>query len=99
MLILKCILVLQSQIIDFKNNFSQADIPSVDPVFIEIPRDFNIYGGQCDGVIRLKKILYGQYQAACQWYENLRNGLLDRGFVVRKVDPCMFMSKTVVFVV
>ena len=31
---------LQSKIIDFTNAFSQEDIPSWDPVFIEIPRDF-----------------------------------------------------------
>ena len=33
------------------------------------------------------------------WYEKLRNGLLERSFVMRKVDPCLFMSKTVICVV
>ena len=28
-----------------------------------------------------------------------RNGLLDRGFVMSKVDPCLFMSKTFICVV
>ena len=36
MLILQYILGLQSQSIDFTNNFSQADIPSEKPVFIEL---------------------------------------------------------------
>ena len=39
-LILQCILGLQSQSIDFTNAFAQADIPSEESVFIEIPRDF-----------------------------------------------------------
>ena len=41
MLILQCILGLQSQSIDLKNAFAQADIPSGEPFFIELPRDFN----------------------------------------------------------
>ena len=36
----QCILGIQSQSIDFTDSFSQVDIPSGDPVFIEIPRYF-----------------------------------------------------------
>ena len=39
-LILQCILGFQSQTIDFTNDFAQADIPSEETVFVEIPRDF-----------------------------------------------------------
>ena len=56
-------------------------------------------GGQHDFVLRLKKILYGQSKAARLWYEKLQNGLLKRGFVMSKVDTCLFMSKTVICVV
>ena len=68
MLILQYILGFQSQSIDFTNAFSQADIPSGETVFIEIPRDFNSDGGQCDVVIGLNKRLYGQSKAAHLWY-------------------------------
>ena len=98
-LILQCILSLQSQSIDFKNAFDQADIPIGEPVFIEISRDFKSDGVQGDVVLRLKKILYGQAKAARLWYENLRNGLLERGFVMSRVNPCLFMYKTVIYVV
>ena len=50
-------------------------------------------------VLKLKKILYGQAEAARLWYENLLNGLLERDFVMSKVDPCLFISKTVICVV
>ena len=50
-------------------------------------------------IIRLNKILYGQSEAACLWHENLQNGLLDRGFVVSKVDPFMLMHNNMIFVV
>ena len=99
MLILQCIIGLLSKSIDFTNAFAQADIPSGEPVFIEIPLDFKSDAGQDDVVLKLKKSLYGQAEAARLWYEKLRNGLLERGFLMSKVDPCMFMSKTVICVV
>ena len=90
---------MQSQSIDFTNAFVQADIPSGDPVFIELPRDFKSDGGQHDGVLKLNKSLYGRAEAARLWYEKLGNSLLERGFVMSKVDTCLFMSKTVICVV
>ena len=74
-------------------------IPSGEPLFIELPRYFKSYVGQYDVVLRSNKILYGQAEAARLWYENLQNGLLERGFVMSKVYTCFFMSKTVICVV
>ena len=99
MFILKCILDLQSQIIDFTNVFDQADIPSEEPVFIELPSNFKSDGEQGDVVLRLNKILYGRAESARIWYEKLQNGLLDRSFVVGKVNPWIFVSKTLICVV
>ena len=93
MLILQCILGLQSQSIDFTNAFTQADIPSGEPAFIEPPRDFKSDGGQHDVVLKLKKSLYGQAKDARLWYEKLLNGVLERGFVVGKVDPCLSSAR------
>ena len=95
---LQCILGFQNQSIDFTNSFDQADIPSGEPFFIELPKDFKSDGGQHDVVLKIKKSLYGQAEAARLWYEKLRNGLLERGFLMSKVDPCLFMSKTVIYV-
>ena len=87
MLILQFILGLQSQIIYFKNAFAQADIPGGESVFIELSRYFKSDGGKHDVFIKLNKSLYGQVEAARLWYKKLRNGLLERGFVMSKVDP------------
>ena len=46
--------------------------------------------------LRLKKSLYGKAESAHIYDEKLKNSLLDRGFVASKVDPFMFMSKTVI---
>ena len=99
MLILQCNVGLQIQSIDFTNAFAQADILSWEPVLIEHPRDFKSDEGQHDVVLNFKKSLYGQAEAACLWYEYLRNGLLERGFVMRNVDSCLFISKNVICVV
>ena len=66
---------------------------------MSFPGNFKSDGGQHDVVIKLKEILYSQDEAASLWYEKLRNGLLERSFVTSKVDLCLFMSKTVIFVV
>ena len=87
MFILQCIIGLKIQSIDFTNSFAKAYIPSGETVFVEIPRYFKSGGGQHDVFIKSKKILYGQAKVARLWYENLRNGLLERGFVMIKVDP------------
>ena len=50
--------------IDFTNTFAQADIPSGETVFIELPRDFKSDWGKDDVVIKLKKSLYVQDEAA-----------------------------------
>ena len=60
---------LQSQSIDFTNAFAQSDIPIGEPVFIGIPRDFNIDGGKGNVVIILKKSLYVKTEAAHLWYK------------------------------
>ena len=87
MLILQCILGLQSQSIDFTNAFAQADIPRGEPVFIELNRHFKSGGGQYDIALRLKKILYGQAKTARLWYEKLQNGWLDCCFVMINFYP------------
>ena len=98
-LIFRFILGLQSQIIDFTNAFCHSDIPSGEPLFIELTRYFKSDVGQYDISLRLKKSIYDQAKSACLWYEKLRNSLLNSGFGVSKVDPCLFISKTGICVV
>ena len=69
MLILKYILVLQSLIIDLTNSFSQENIPSGEPVFIELPRYLKSDGGKCDVVLRSSKSVYFQDESTRLWYK------------------------------
>ena len=99
MLIFQCILGLHSKSINLTIDFVNAGIQSGDPIFIEPLRYLNIDGYQWYVVLWLKKRLHGQSKDTRLWFENLRNGLLYRNFVVSKVDPCLFMSKNIIFVV
>ena len=71
MLIFQCIIVLQSQCIDFKSAFSKAGIPIRVTVSIENTRDFKSDGSQCDVVPRLNKSVYCQAGDARPWCEKL----------------------------
>ena len=74
MLILQFSLGLQSQSIDFTDAFAQADVPIGETILIALSWYFRSDGGQDDVVLKLKKSLYGQAEAARLWYENFRNG-------------------------
>jgi transposase InsO family protein len=104
-LVLSTLLKLKSRQIDYTQAFPQA--PVDDDVFMRIPQGWSYDSVtkqlvQClddprsfdrEHFIRLKRNLYGVKQAARNWYIHLKNGLLGRGFVQSKIDPCLFIRK------
>ena len=79
--------------------FAQVDLPIGEPVLVGLPRYFHSDGKKHDVVLRLNKSLYGEAKSARLWYEILLNSLLDFGFAVIKVDPCLFMSNNWICVI
>jgi hypothetical protein len=61
-------------------------------VYVEQPPGFEDYK-KPNHVYKLKKTLYGLKQAARAWYERLRDFLLSKGFIMRKVDTTLFTKK------
>ena len=98
MFILQCIIGFQGQSIGIENSFAQACIPKGGHVFIEIARYSNNKKEKCDVVIVLKKILCGEAEAAKLRYLKFQDSLLYSSVVVKKMDPCFFMPKTVICV-
>ena len=86
-----------SRQIDYVLAFSQAPIDT--DVYCYLPAGFHIKGGnESDFVLKLEKNLYGTKQAAANWYEMLKNGLLKEGFKTSKIDPCLFLRKDAIIV-
>jgi hypothetical protein len=95
---LTAILGLHTRSIDFSiNAFAQALISDGKDVYIKVPKGFTPTIGR-DCVMKLKKSLYGSTTAPQLWYEKISKGLIDRGFVPSKMDPCLFISPTVLLV-
>jgi hypothetical protein len=110
-LVLSALLNLKSRQVDYTQAFPQA--PLEDDVFMRIPQGW-FYDATSQQLqpksddprffdrehfIRLKRNLYGVRQAARNWYLHLQKGLLGRGFVQSKIDPCLFIRKDCIIVV
>jgi hypothetical protein len=82
--------------VDYTNAFAQAHLQ--EEVYIEPPRGFTGADG-ADKVLKLLKSLYGLKQAPKTFFEKLRAGLLERGFIQSNIDPCLFMKDGMMCVV
>lgn len=76
--------------VDYTNAFAQAKLN--EHVYIKAPAGFDNSDKQ-PKVLRLIKSLYGLRQAPCTFFEKLKAGLLERGFIQSNHDPCLFMKK------
>ncbi|GJS85395.1 retrovirus-related pol polyprotein from transposon TNT 1-94, partial [Tanacetum coccineum] len=74
----------------------------VKTTFLYEPLKEEVYVNQTDGfvdpyhpdqVYRLKKALYGLKQAPREWYDELSNFLVSKGFSKGSIDPTMFITK------
>jgi hypothetical protein len=82
--------------VDYTNAFAQADLR--EEVYLECPKMFAPKSGN-DLVLKLIKSLYGLRQAPRTFFEKLRDGLLERGYVQSVNDPCLFMKQGIICVV
>ena len=82
--------------VDYTNAFVQADIN--EEVYLEYPRMFGPKSGT-NRVLKLNKSLYGLRQAPRTFFEKLRAGLLERGYIQSQIDPCLFMKNGILCVV
>ena len=83
--------------IDFTLAYPQADVEC--QLFMEIPKGFNVSGGNNNHCLKILKNIYGQRQAGWIWYLHLKKGLQACGFTQSQVDECVFYNNTVIFMV
>ena len=75
---------------DVKSAFLNGYINEL--VYVEQPPSFED-DKKPNHVYKLRKVLYGSKQAPRAWYEMLRDFLLSKGFIMRKVDTTLFTKK------
>ena len=89
---------LPSRSIDFILAFPQADLK--EDVYMELPVGMTLLtGDKKDKVLKLQKSLYGLKSAGKNWFDHLKGGLIRRGFKPSQIDPCVYMSETLVLLV
>ena len=82
--------------VDYTNAFAQAKLN--EEVYVEPPTGFANKDGQ-DKVLKLNTSLYGLKQAPRTFFQKLKEGLIERGFVQSDQDPCLFLKKNMICVV
>jgi hypothetical protein len=88
---------LESKSIDFILAFPQADL-DVD-IWMEPPTGIVVSGKDNKSrayVLKLKKSLYGLKQASLNWFEKLKQGLMDWGVTPSEIDPCLYLKENTV---
>ena len=82
--------------VDYTNAFAQAELK--EDVYVECPRLFGPASGK-DKVLHLRKSLYGLRQAPRTFFEKLKAGLQERGWIQSEIDPCLFLKLGMICVV
>jgi len=66
---------------------------------MELPTGIIISGKDNESrvyILKLKKSLYGLKQASLNWFEKLKQGLMDQGFTSSEIDPCLYLKENIV---
>jgi hypothetical protein len=77
---------LETRSIDLTLAFTPAPIDVL--TYLDLPTDFSVDGDPKFYILELKKNCYGLRQAGLNWFDTLRDHLLDLGFTQSVFDPC-----------
>ena len=86
---------LDSKAIDFVLAFPQADLE--EDIWMDLPIGFQVTTQTEEDsdrfyLLKLKANLYGLKQASYNWYEKLKQALVDRNFTPSDIDPCLYIG-------
>jgi hypothetical protein len=99
LLILECLLGLVSKQGNVTCAFLHAHLPKDEEVFLQMPRGFvqrNKRGNTW--VLKLKRTLYGLKQSPHAFWKFMVEKMANCDMVQSKLDPCLFISNTVIAV-
>ncbi len=97
-LLLAGIYKLDSKAIDFVISFPQAEL-DVD-IWMYLPTSFQVdtENESKRYILKLNKSLYGFKQASLNWFEKLRQGLIDHGFHPSEINPCLYFKMGMIII-
>ena len=100
LMILAKIFGLHMRQVDYVQAFPQAYLPEGENVFMEIPDGYDMGDkDKHDYCLQLVKNCYGLKQAAYNWNNLLKSGLISLGFKASEHDPCLYIKEDVICVI
>ena len=82
---------------DITAAFVHGRVPPTETIYVHQPCRF--HHGKGDEVLRLKRTLYGLRQSSCYFFQYLTERLVKRGLTASALDPCLFLSRSLIVVI
>jgi hypothetical protein len=105
-MVTECLILMLAQIykldlkaIDFVLAFPQAEL-DID-IWMYLPIGFQVdteNESKCY-ILKLNKSLYGLKQASLNLFEKLKQGLIDHGFHLSAINPCLYFKKGMIIII
>ena len=97
MFVLAVLLRWHMRSINFIIAYSQAKVKT--DIYMTLPKGTTIPNvDPSKNLLQLQQNLYGLKDRQVTWHEHIKNVLQERGFVLSKVEPCLFIKVLVLLV-
>jgi hypothetical protein len=95
------ILAIKLQLISVQCNmtaaFIHARVPAIESIYVHQPR--GCHRGKGDEELCLKQTLYGLKQSPRYFFQYVTERLIKQGLTASKLDPCLFISKSLIVII
>ncbi len=82
---------------DITAAFVHGQVPPTEMIYIHQPRGF--HRGKGGEVLRLKRTLYGPKQSSRYFFKYLTERLVKQGLTASNLNPCVFISKSLIVII
>ncbi len=82
---------------DITAAFMHGRVPPTETIYVHQPRGF--HHGKGDKVLCLKRTLYGLKQLSRYFFKYLTEHLIKQGLTASNLDPCLFISKSLIVII
>jgi hypothetical protein len=82
---------------DITAAFIHARVLATESIYVHQPR--GVHRGKGDKVIFLKQTLYGLKQSPWYFFQYVTEHLIKHGLTASKLDPCLFISKSLIVII